>query len=147
MSTLHFRRLSRSDAELGLAMFFAMARAFGETFCSPSSDYVARLLSRSDFWAIAGLVDGKPIGGLTAFSLPLTRTETTELFIYDIAVLPEYQRRGIGRRLVQMVRELAAENSITTTWVPADNEDGHALEFYRSIGGVPNPVTVFTFEK
>jgi aminoglycoside 3-N-acetyltransferase I len=146
MSTPHFRRLGQSDTELASAMFSAMACAFGEPLRSPSPDYVARLLSRNDFWAVAALVDGRPIGGLTAFSLPLTRTESMELFIYDIAVQPEHQRRGIGRQLVQQVRELAAENSIMTTWVPAENEDGHALEFYRSIGGVPNPVTVFTFE-
>ena len=79
--------------------------------------------------------------------MPLTRTESTELFIYDIAVRPEHQRRGIGRQLVQTVRELAAETGIMTTWVPAENEDDHAVEFYRSIGGVPNPVTVFTFEE
>jgi aminoglycoside 3-N-acetyltransferase I len=142
MSTPHFRRLGQSDTELAFAMFSAMACAFGEPFRSPSPDYVARLLSRNDFWAVAALVDGRPIGGLTAFSLPLTCTESMELFIYDIAVQPEHQRRGIGRQLVQQVRELAAENNIMTTWVPAENEDGHALEFYRSIGGVPNPVTV-----
>jgi len=96
--------------------------------------------------ALAALIDRAPIGGLTAFSLPLTRSEETELLIYDIDVEPKYQRRGVARQLVQKVRELAAENDIATTWVPAENEDQHAPEFYLSIGGTPNPVTIFTFD-
>jgi aminoglycoside 3-N-acetyltransferase I len=147
MSTLTIRRLGSADDELALATFSVMACVFGETFGFPSPNYVARLLNRVDFWLVAALIKDEPIGGLTAFSLPLTRIESTELFIYDIAVEAEHQRRGIGRRLVQKVRDLAAENGIFTTWVPAENEDSHALEFYRSIGGTPSPVTVFTFEK
>ena len=96
------------------------------------------MLHRGDFLVIAGLIDGKPVAGLTAFVLPLTRAEMAELFIYDIAGAPTYQRNGIGGRLVQEVRGLAVERGIASTSVPADNEDNHALEFYRSIGGIPS---------
>jgi aminoglycoside 3-N-acetyltransferase I len=145
MSIAQIRRLMPSDAKLALSMFAVMARAFEEPFESPGADYVQRLLSRADFWALAALIGEHPVGGLTAFTLPLTRAPEDELFIYDIAVAPEHQRQGIGRRLVQSVRDLAAQRGITTTWVPAENVDDHALDFYRSIGSVPNPVTIFTF--
>ena len=67
------------------------------------------------------------------------------MLIYDIAVVPMHQRHGIGRQLVEMARSLATERGIATTWVPAENEDVHALEFYRSLGGTPSSVTIFTF--
>src|SRR5262249_26643592 len=108
---------------------------------------VTRLLSRNDFCALTALEDGKPIGGLTAFILPLTRSELAELFIYDIAVQQAHQRRGIGRQLVDRVRGFAAEAGITTIWVPAENDDVEALEFYRTIGGAPTPTTIFTFSQ
>lgn len=30
-------------------------------------------------------------------------------------------------------------------FVPADDEDTHALDFYQAIGGLGTPVTIFTF--
>jgi len=31
--------------------------------------------------------------------------------------------------------------------VVADNADGHALDFYRALGGKPSSVTLFSFEE
>lgn len=139
------RKLVADDIELARSVFAVMASVFGERSAVVSQEYAAGLLHRDDFLVIAGLVDGEPIAGLTAFVLPLTRSETAEMFIYDIAVAPKHQRQGIGRRLVQEVRSFATKHNIATTWVPADDEDDLALEFYRSIGGTPQAVTIFTF--
>jgi aminoglycoside 3-N-acetyltransferase I len=147
MSTTHIKKLSTGEIELARSLFSIMASVFGESPRSVSAEYAASLLNRDDFWVIAALVDGEPIAGLTAFVLPLTRAECAELFIYDIAVLPTYQRHGIGRWLVETARGLAAERGIATAWVPAENSDVHALEFYRSLRGVPSSVTIFTFSQ
>jgi aminoglycoside 3-N-acetyltransferase I len=146
MTTTHIRRLSAGDGELARSLFTVMAGVFGECASPVSLAYAAALVAREDALVVAALSDGQPIAGLTAFVLPLTRSELAELFIYDIAVLPAHQRRGIGRRLVETARELAGAAGVATAWVPADNEDVHALEFYRAIGGAPTPVTVFTFD-
>ena len=42
---------------------------------------------------------------------------------------------------------LAAAEGIGVVFVPADDEDTHALDFYRAMGGEPQPVTIFTFDK
>jgi aminoglycoside 3-N-acetyltransferase I len=147
MTSTHIKKLSPGDTELARSLFSVMASVFDESPSSVSADYAATLLNRDDFWVIAALVDGEPIAGLTAFVLPMTRSELAELFIHDIAVVPMHQRRGLGRRLVEKVRILAAERGIATTWVLAANEDAHALEFYRSTGGAPSAVTMFTFSE
>ena len=56
-------------------------------------------------------------------------------------------RREIGdkRGLVDTLKKLAAEADIKTMWVPAENDDPHALEIYTAIGGSPTAVTIFTF--
>ncbi|MGZ9190541.1 MAG: GNAT family N-acetyltransferase [Nitrospira sp.] len=145
MSTIRVERLTTADLERARALFVAMAQVF-ETEAEPlSNDYLHRMLSREDFWALAATIDGQPIGGLTAHTLPLTRAEVSEVFIYDIAVKPAYQRQGIGRQLIASLRAQATSAGITVLFVPADNEDDHALEFYRALGGAPAPVTTFTF--
>ena len=138
------RRLSAEDVTLAAATLTMMAEVFEEPHDELSVAYVGRLLQRSDFWLLAAVLDGAPVGGVSAHALPLTRIESTELFIYDLAVHEEYQRRGIGRVLVQELTAQAAREGIHVAWVPADNEDEHALEFYRSLGAAEAPVTIFT---
>jgi len=114
----------------------------------PLGDDDARsLLRREEFWAIVATEGDVVVGGLTAHALPMTRSRSTELFIYDLAVRADRQRRGIGRALVAELLARARDSGIGTAFVPADNEDTHALEFYRAIGGAPAPVTFFTFSR
>jgi aminoglycoside 3-N-acetyltransferase I len=138
-------RLTIRDIERARALFLMMAEVF-ETDARPLSDeYLARLLGRGEFWALAASVDGRTVGGLTAHALPMTRIAESEVLIYDIAVLPRYQRQGIGRQLMTAMRAEASAAGMKVVWVPADNEDTHALDFYRALGGEPAAVTIFTF--
>jgi aminoglycoside 3-N-acetyltransferase I len=139
------RRLTAADRELARQVFAVLSRVFAEPQRPLSGAYLDRLLARTDFWAMAAFVDGRVVGGLTAHALPLTREEGAELFIYDVAVDPAVQRRGVGRALVDALRRDAATLSITVAFVPADDDDRHALDFYRALGGVPAAVTIFTF--
>lgn len=122
-----------------------MARVFDEVAAPVGDAHLTRVLARPDFWAFAAVDGDRVVGALTAHTLPMTRSESDEIFIYDLAVVPEHQRQGIGRRLVEALRAGARAEGITVTFVPADNDDTHALDFYRAIGGSPAPVTIFTF--
>ena len=55
------------------------------------------------------------------------------------------QRRGIGRQLVDALRREASSQGISTMFVPADDDDTHALRFYAGLGGRPSKVTLFEF--
>lgn len=101
-------------------------------------------VARSDFYAVAAFEGSTAVGGITGHVLPMTRHSSAELFIYDLAVRADRQRRGVGRALVKVLTELAAAEGIATSFVAADNEDSHALSFYRAVGGDGAPVTVFT---
>jgi len=124
-----------------------MAAVFGEARGELSDEYMAGLLASASFWAIAAIDGDEVVGGITAHTLPMTRVQDSEIFIYDIAVRPDRQRRGIGRSLVAHLREAAAAEGIDVVFVPADAEDDHAIEFYRALGGDASPVTFFTFER
>jgi aminoglycoside 3-N-acetyltransferase I len=140
------RRLAADDIPLARRTLALMAEVFGEPASVLSEAYLSALLARPDFWALAALEDGVPVGGITAHVLPMTRTETRELFIYDLAVHPAHQRQGVGRALVETLRSQAALAGIGVAFVAADDEDAHAVEFYRALGGTAAAVTIFTFE-
>ena len=139
-------RLAPDDVNLARTMFSMMTAVFQESEAELSDEYVAGLLARADFWAIAAVDGDDVVGGLTAHTLPMTRKQVSEVFIYDLAVRGDRQRQGIGRSLVRYLREAAAAEGIDTLFVPADDEDTHAIDFYRAIGGSASRVTFFTFE-
>jgi aminoglycoside 3-N-acetyltransferase I len=142
---MRLKRLKAGDREAAKALFALMAKVFEEDSEELSDGYIDRLLGQEDFWAIAAFADKDIVGGLTAHTLPMTRAQSSELFIYDIAVRSDHQRKGIGRQLIAELRAQAAGVGIRELFVPADNEDVHALEFYRALGGESAPVTIFTF--
>src|ERR1700722_5940580 len=91
-------------------------------------------------------LDGEEVvGGLTAHALPMARAPEAELFIYDLAVRADRQRLGIGRALVLTTLDRAKAEGLRVAFVPADDEDTHAIAFYRAIGGRSSPATFFTF--
>jgi len=144
------RRLGPGDEGVARAMFETMSAVFEEggdpADGEPLRDEdVAELLRRADFWALVATSGDEVVGGLTAHVLPMTRSRTKELFLYDLAVRTDRQRRGIGKALVLELLALAERAGISTAFVPADDEDTHALAFYRAIGGAASPVTFFTF--
>ena len=121
-----------------------MAGVFDEECGELSDAFVEHLLARAEFWAIAAFSGDELIGGLTAHTLPMTRSESFEIFLYDIAVRADHQRRGIGRELVAALSTAAAALGIHDLFVAADDEDAHALDFYRALGAAASPVTMFT---
>ena len=145
MDTIEIRRFSRDDVAAARQLFALMAEVFDEDARPLSDVYVDQLLGRAGFWALAAFIDGDLVGGLTAHTLPMTRAEFSEIFIYDIAVRADRQRQGVGRRLVETLREMAAAHGVHNLFVPADDDDAHALEFYRALGATATPVTLFAF--
>lgn len=144
---IRIRRLSGSDAQDARRLFAMMAAVFEEPMGAVSEAYVERLLARPDVAAFAAVTpEGRFVGGATVFELPMTRHEGGELLLWDLAVAVEYQRRGIGRRLMEAVQAHARARGLACTFLFADDEDLHALDFYRAIGGRAAPVTMFTWD-
>ena len=141
------RRLVPGDRELARAAFAMIAAVFEERVARPlPDDYVDALLARADFWALAAVEDDMPVGGITAHVLPMTRSPSRELFVYDVAVREDRQRRGIGRALLVELCAQATQAKIDSVFVAVADEDVHAMDFYRAVGGAESPVTMFSFD-
>ena len=137
------RGLESGDVSLAKQLFALFAAVFETDDTEVSNDYAAALLAQPSLWAYVATLDDVVVGGLTAHTLPMTRSESAEIFLYDLAVDASAQRRGIGRQLVTGLVADAAAAGIDVVFVPADNDDTHALDFYRAIGGRPAEVTIF----
>lgn len=145
MGDLEVKRLARGDEAVAAVLFAMMAAVFDEGSVPLSEEYLRKLLSSDSFWAMAAFDGSDVVGGLTAHTLPMTRSPSSEVFIYDLAVREDHQRQGVATRLVHELRTGAARIGIHDVFVPADNEDVGALEFYRAQGADAAAVTIFTF--
>ncbi len=87
----------------------------------------------SDVCIIGAISDSRVIGGLVAYELRLLNG-TKEMYLYDIAVLPEFQKKGIGTKLIDLLKEEGRRRGATTIFVEAEADDDTAVAFYRSLG-------------
>jgi aminoglycoside 3-N-acetyltransferase I len=140
------RRRGPRDRELARVTFDVLADVFGEKHRRLTDAYLDELLGRSWFLVFAATDGGHAVGGLTAHVLPMTAYPGAEIFIYDVAVVDDHQRRGVGRRLLAAVHDEAGRLGASSVFVMADNEDAGALAFYHALGGVASGVTMFGFE-
>jgi aminoglycoside 3-N-acetyltransferase I len=144
---LEVRKLTQEDvlAFNSLVRLFNMVFEEDETAIGTETNLL-KLLSNSHFVAMAAFYENEIAGGLTAYVLPMYYSENSEIFLYDLAVKPEYQRMGVGKRLIQSLKEYCVKNGINEFFVLAHEEDEHALEFYRSTGGKSEKVVNFIYE-
>jgi aminoglycoside 3-N-acetyltransferase I len=102
------------------------------SFKRPSDAHLRRLLGKEDFLAVIAIIGTKIIAGLTVYVLDQYYSEKPLAYIYDLAVLEEYQRKGVGKQLIEFTNDYCRHNGFEEVFVQADKADDYALKFYRS---------------
>lgn len=130
--------LTAADLPLarGLLAMFGAAFEDTDTYGSapPSDAYLAKLLAREHFIAIAAVEAGVVVGGLVAYELHKIEQERSEIYIYDLAVAEAARRRGIATAVIQRLREIAVLRGAWVIYVQADYGDEPAIALYTKLG-------------
>ena len=143
---IEIKQLSVADLALTQQLFILLQQVFGAAQpIKVSAAYAQKLLANPVFVAFAAVLNNEPVGGLTSYISPMYNGEVSELYIYDIAVTPEFQRRGIGKQLIAFAKAYCSEKGMSAMYVQANAEDGHALDFYRSTNANEEKVVHFTY--
>ena len=132
------RLLGQSDVGAMRGMLGVFASAFEEpkTYldAQPSDAYLAKLLGREHFIAVAAIIDGAIIGGIAAYQLDKFEQDRREIYIYDLAVDEAHRRRGIATAMINALRDEAVRRDAYVIFVQADLIDGPAIALYESLG-------------
>lgn len=141
------KRLGKSDSEMARQLFLIFGKVFArENPTTAGASYLEGLLAKPGFIVYAALHQDEIVGGLTAYELPMYYSESSEMFIYDIAIQPEFQRKGLGTKLLSTLQEYCRQHGIREMFVAASEEDTHAIYFYQSTGGEAEKVVHFTYD-
>jgi aminoglycoside 3-N-acetyltransferase I len=144
--SIEIKHLTKEDLSKFTVLINLFNTVFEEESKIGSEANSLRLLNSKYFIALVALAENEVVGGLTAYELPMYYSNSSEIFLYDLAVKPEYQRMGIGKRLLQNLKEYCLENGIKEFFVMAHEEDENAIEFYRATGGRGEKVVNFLYK-
>ncbi len=139
-------RIQGNDIERFKELIELLNEVFKEPNKVASERQLKKLLNKPDFYVIAAIQEDKVIGGLTAYELERYYTDKSELYIYDIAVKTELHNKGIGKKLVDYIKDYSTKNGIEEIFVEAHSEDEQAVKFYESAFGKSEKVDHFNFE-
>jgi len=102
-----------------------------KNFKCPSETHLQKLLNKDTFFAVIAASGKKIIGGLTVYVLDQYYSEKPLAYIYDIAVLTDYQRKGVGKKLIEFTSDYCRQNGFEEIFIQADKVDDYAIDFYR----------------
>jgi len=124
------RRLTAADAEIAVTLVAEISAK------AVSADYMRQFLSNDVNYLFAALADDRPVGFLVAHRLERLKEETYKLFIYEVDVVPEFQRMGVGTRLMEQAKAVVENEKMICAFVFTDHRNSTAIEFYKRTGGV-----------
>lgn len=131
--SLHIQKLSPADVLQMQELLTVFQVAFEmKRFDTPSTAYLEKLLANPDFLVWIARKDDKVVGGITGYVLHQYYAERPLAYVYDLAVLSDYQRQGIGTQLMSAFRSYGQAAGFEEVFVQADVIDDYALDFYRS---------------
>ncbi|HCT77988.1 MAG TPA: GNAT family N-acetyltransferase [Micromonosporaceae bacterium] len=96
-----------------------------------SPDWATRFLGEAGHHLLLAYVAEKPVGMVTG--VEMTHPDKgTEMFLYELGVAEDHQRRGIGTALVKALAELARERGCYGMWVATERTNPAAMATYRA---------------
>ncbi|MDW3209083.1 MAG: GNAT family N-acetyltransferase [Reichenbachiella sp.] len=101
-------------------------------FNFPTQAHLRKLLNNSNFFVFVAKDGDELIGGLTAHVLDRYDNENPSVYVYDLAILTNYQRKGIGKKLMSTLNEYCEKNGFNEVFVQAETDDFQAVNFYRT---------------
>jgi len=132
------QRLTARDLPLYRKMMHLFGAAFEDmaryTEHPPTDAYVTALLGKPDFFAFAACDGPDVIGALAGYQLVKFEQETSELYIYDLAVVEAHRRQGVATALIASTQQLASELGAEVIFVQADYVDPPAIALYTKLG-------------
>lgn len=130
---MQIQRLPHSD----ISNFSELIRLYADVFEMknfkvPPRDHLQELMSDKNFLVFVAIENNKVVGGLTVYVLQQYYSTKPHAYLYDLGIATEFQRKGIGRKLITALNAYCKTEGIEEVFVQADKVDQHALDFYRS---------------
>jgi aminoglycoside 3-N-acetyltransferase I len=126
---LKVKKLEPKDAPLAASVVKSFAAKH------VSLGYMEVFLSNPLNYLIVAEVDGDLAGFLLAYALQRLKQVSYKMFIYELDVVEEQRRKGVGTALINYVREIVRTEQMMNAFVLTSYSNEGAVEFYKTTGG------------
>lgn len=100
----------------------------------PHLDAVRGFLADPASCLLLAEFDGQPAGFVRAHDLRQLHTPRPQVLLYEIAVATAFQRRGIGRALIEELKSLCQSRGASEIFVITNESNEAAMALYRATG-------------
>ena len=119
---------------LGATDAAVLDRVAPDVFDNPISDELrAEFLGDPRHHLVVARCDGVVVGMASAFRY-VHPDKAPQLFIIEVGVAESHRRRGIARRMIERLVQLASELDCTEAWVLTEADNVAANALYRGAG-------------
>lgn len=139
---------TRRDAYAVAELLDELDRFYGATEVDPIP-HRATEIEKALFWdppaahVLLARHDGKAVGLATYSFLWPAAGVTRSLYLKELYVATSHRRRGIGRHLMDQVRQVAGETGCSRVEWTADHDNPDAQRFYEKLGIAPYQGKIF----
>ena len=130
------RRLRHGDEEAAVRVVedlkFRMDEVVG---VSVDPAYMRGFLADDRHYFVVAYVGEEPVGFVFGYRLSRFDGKPPMVFVYEVAVVEQHRRRGIGRALIEEAKRLADGDGCRKMLVPTNRSNEAAMALYRSAGG------------
>jgi len=142
---MNIRRLHRGDEKEAISAVHELKPESERQGHDASVEHMRRLLESVNNYLIVADINGSAAGFLIAHRVPRVDRDRFMIYLYEIGVAEAFQRQGIGRRMIELLKREASEDSVTNIWVGTEESNTAARRLYESTGGVPEPELIIEF--
>jgi len=126
------KRLGPDDAGCGVEAIRLLKSPDG--YPTPSAAYLSSFLARRENVLIVATEAGVPVGYVVGYLLDRVDRSRQMMFFYEIGVAASHRRRGIGTKMIGMLKSICRTHDVMKMWVPTGRSNLAATRLYESTG-------------
>ena len=108
--------------------------------------WLRRALGSPSSYIFLAVREREPVGFVSGYRFPRLDDASDQVYVFDIEVLPELRRQGIGRRLLEALLEACGQERVSWAWAGTARENVAAQALFASVGGERGGETYVEFE-
>jgi ribosomal protein S18 acetylase RimI-like enzyme len=105
-------------------------------FDTPPDEQATReYLAHDRNYLLLAYLDDEAAGFVRGTELRRLDGPARQMFLYEIGVAPEYQRRGVGAALIRALEQICRDRGFAEMFVFTNRSNVAAMRLYESTGG------------
>jgi ribosomal protein S18 acetylase RimI-like enzyme len=111
----------------------------------PTITHLETLLTDDRCYLLAAIIDTKVVGYSLAYRFPSLYAVGNMAYLYDIDVVPEHRREGIGRLLVETMISLLKADDVIELWLGTGVENLPAQRLFAATRAIRSGESFFDY--